>query len=62
MKKLLFMMLTLLFLLNMLPGLISANGNTEEQCISQSEVKFENEFRRLWIDHVKASEKSGGYR
>jgi hypothetical protein len=52
MKKLLFMGLTLLFLLNMSPGLISANGNTQEQCISQSEVKFENEFRRLWIDHV----------
>ncbi|CDQ21273.1 hypothetical protein SAMN05192559_11239 [Halobacillus karajensis] len=52
MKKLGFMMLPLLFLLTMLPGPISANGNTEEQSISQSEVKFENEFRRLWFDHV----------
>ncbi|MFB5660366.1 glycosyltransferase [Alteribacillus sp. HJP-4] len=52
MKRLLLMAFTLLFLLNMLPGDISANENTEEQCISQSEVEFENEFRRLWIDHV----------
>ncbi|MCP3028594.1 glycosyltransferase [Halobacillus sp. A5] len=52
MKKLWFMVLTLLFLLNIQPGLISANSNTEEQSISQSEVEFQNEFRKLWIDHV----------
>ncbi|GGF36204.1 hypothetical protein GCM10010954_39000 [Halobacillus andaensis] len=52
MKKLLVKVVTLLLLLNMLPGLVSANDNTLEQSISQSEVAFENEFRRLWIDHV----------
>ncbi|WP_209123867.1 glycosyltransferase [Alkalihalobacillus sp. BA299] len=52
MKKLLLMGLTLLCLLNMLAGSISAEAKTQEQCMSQSEVKFKNEFRRLWIDHV----------
>ncbi|MEW9674098.1 glycosyltransferase [Ammoniphilus sp. 3BR4] len=42
----------LLLPLNMLAGSISAYAKTQEQCISQSEVKFANEFRRLWIDHV----------
>lgn len=29
---------------------VSAKG--QEHCISQSEVNFKNEFRRLWMDHV----------
>ncbi|MED0962388.1 glycosyltransferase [Bacillus paramycoides] len=52
MKKLLLMGLILLFPLNMLVGSISVVAETQEHCISQSEVKFENEFKRLWIDHV----------
>ncbi|RSL33911.1 glycosyltransferase [Salibacterium salarium] len=52
MKKLWTMALISLFLLNTQPESISANPNTQEQNISQSEVQFENEFRRLWIDHV----------
>ncbi|MBU8880954.1 glycosyltransferase [Bacillus sp. FJAT-29790] len=52
MKKLLLMGFILLFPLNMLVGSISVVAETQEHRISQSEVKFENEFRRLWIDHV----------
>ncbi|RRN69497.1 glycosyltransferase [Peribacillus simplex] len=52
MKKLLFMGFILLFSLNMLAGSISAVTKTQENCISQSEVKFQNEFRKLWMDHV----------
>ncbi|KPB03466.1 hypothetical protein [Bacillus sp. CHD6a] len=52
MKKLLFVLFMLPFLVNMLPGSISANANKQEACISQSEVAFKNQFRRLWIDHV----------
>lgn len=42
----------LLFPLNMVAGTTSAYAKPQEQRISQSEVNFENEFRRLWIDHV----------
>lgn len=52
MKKLLFVILILPLLVNMLPGTISANTNKQEHYISQSEVDFKNDFRRLWIDHV----------
>ncbi|RSL31765.1 glycosyltransferase [Salibacterium salarium] len=52
MKKLWTMAFISLFLLSTQPESISANSNTQEQDISQSEVQFENEFRRLWIDHV----------
>lgn len=52
MKKLLLMGFILLFPLNMLVGSISVAAETQEHRISQSQVKFENEFRRLWIDHV----------
>ncbi|KGX91844.1 DUF3435 domain-containing protein [Pontibacillus marinus] len=52
MKKLMFMTVILVFMLNTLPGAISVDGKTKERGISQSEVKFKNEFRRLWIDHV----------
>ncbi|WP_026582614.1 hypothetical protein [Bacillus sp. J33] len=49
MKKLMLIGLLLLLPPNMLASPISA---AQKPCISQSEVKFENEFRRLWIDHV----------
>lgn len=52
MKKLLLMGFILLFPLNMVAGTTSAYSKPQEQRISQSEVNFENEFRRLWIDHV----------
>ncbi|MFP3123174.1 glycosyltransferase [Ectobacillus funiculus] len=52
MKKLLLMGFILLFPLTMLTEPISAVAETQEHRISQSEVKFENEFRRLWMDHV----------
>ena len=52
MKKLLLLGFILLLPLNMVTGTISTYANQQEQCISQSEVKFENEFRKLWIDHV----------
>lgn len=50
MKKLLIIGIMLLMPLNMLaaPGSAAA----QKPCLTQSEVKFENEFRRLWIDHV----------
>ena len=51
MKKLLLMGFILLFSLNMVAG-TSAYAKPQLKCISQSEVKFENKFRRLWIDHV----------
>lgn len=52
MRKLLIVGLIMLFPLSMNFGLVSVNAKPSEECISQSEVKFENEFRRLWIDHV----------
>lgn len=52
MKKLLLMGFILLFPLNMVAGTTSAYAKPQEQRISQSEVNFKNEFRRLWIDHV----------
>jgi hypothetical protein len=50
MKRILLLGLMLLFPLNMLAG--PSSTAAEKPCITQSEVKFENEFRRLWIDHV----------
>ncbi|MBT2691142.1 glycosyltransferase [Bacillus sp. ISL-47] len=50
MKKLWVIGLMLLLPLNMVASPISAAA--QKPCISQSEVKFENEFRRLWVDHV----------
>ena len=52
MKKLLLMGFILLFPLNMVAETTSAYAKPQVQRISQSEVNFENEFRRLWIDHV----------
>ncbi|MGI8313854.1 glycosyltransferase [Halobacillus mangrovi] len=51
MKKLLVIGLTLLFSLNIFAGINSVEATTHQN-ISQAEVKFENDFRRLWIDHV----------
>ncbi|EWG09593.1 glycosyl transferase [Cytobacillus firmus] len=50
MKKLLIIGIMLLMPLNMLaaPGSAAA----QKPCLTQSEVKFDNEFRRLWIDHI----------
>ncbi|MCM3021204.1 glycosyltransferase [Priestia megaterium] len=52
MKRLLLMGFILLFSLNMLVEPRSAHAETQEHRVSQSQVKFENEFRRLWMDHV----------
>ncbi|KMJ57127.1 glycosyltransferase [Bacillus sp. LL01] len=52
MKKLLVIGFVLLFSLNMLGGTTSVSAKTHVQRISESEVKFKNDFRRLWIDHV----------
>ncbi len=46
MKKCWLIGFVLLFSLNML------SGTTTAYAVSESEVKFENDFRRLWIDHV----------
>ncbi|WP_370223505.1 glycosyltransferase [Cytobacillus sp.] len=50
MKKLLILGIMLMMPLNMLAA--QGNAAAQKPCITQSEVKFENEFRRLWIDHV----------
>ncbi|MGA5691896.1 glycosyltransferase [Cytobacillus pseudoceanisediminis] len=49
MKKLLILAIMLLSL-----NMLAAPGNAAAQkpCITQSKVKFENEFRRLWVDQV----------
>ncbi|TSI02659.1 glycosyltransferase [Lysinibacillus sp. BW-2-10] len=52
MKKLLLMGLILFFPLNMVVGISSADAAPKEKSMSPAEVKFENDFRRLWIDHV----------
>ncbi|WP_102262516.1 glycosyltransferase [Mesobacillus jeotgali] len=52
MKKLLLMGFILLLPLNMLAGTPPAYAKPQHKCITQSEVKFENDFRRLWVDHV----------
>jgi hypothetical protein len=52
MKKLSLMGLSLLFVLTILTGSNSAYAITQKQCTSESEVKFKNDFRRLWFDHV----------
>lgn len=48
MEKLLLMGFILLFPLNMMIGTISTYAKPHVQCMSQSEVKFQNEFRKLW--------------
>jgi hypothetical protein len=52
MKKLMLVAFISLLMLSSMAGSINAYARTPEQCISQSEVKFENEFRKLWIEHV----------
>ncbi|WP_082232802.1 glycosyltransferase [Halobacillus massiliensis] len=52
MKKLVLMTLIMVFMLNMLPGAMSVHAETKDKCLSQAEVEFKNEFRKLWIDHV----------
>jgi len=52
MKNILFKALILAFMLNMLPSPISVHAGSKEQGITQKEVEFKNNFRRLWIDHV----------
>ena len=52
MKKTLLMGFILLLSLNMMPGTTPAYAKPHHKCMTQSEVKFENDFRRLWVDHV----------
>ncbi|MEW9051566.1 MAG: glycosyltransferase [Neobacillus sp.] len=54
MRKITLIGLSLLCVLTILAGASSAHATTpsQKQSISQSEVKFHNEFRRLWFDHV----------
>ncbi|MCK1993465.1 glycosyltransferase [Peribacillus muralis] len=52
MKRLLLMGVIFFYSLNMVSVTTSANAKPQVQHISQAEVQFENEFRRLWIDHV----------
>jgi hypothetical protein len=52
MKKLLVIGLTLFLSIGMLGGKTPAFAKPQLAGLSQSEVKFENEFRRLWVDHV----------
>lgn len=52
MKKLLLLAFVLVLPLHMMAGPVSAYAKKQDHCMSQSEVNFENEFRKLWIDHV----------
>ena len=52
MKRLLWVGFIVLFSLNMLVEPSSARAEAPEHRVSQSQVTFENEFRRLWMDHV----------
>lgn len=52
MKKILLMGFILLLSLNMMAGTTPAHAKPHHKCLTQSEVKFENDFRRLWVDHV----------
>ncbi|WNF24775.1 glycosyltransferase [Mesobacillus jeotgali] len=52
MKKLLLMGFILFLSLNMMGGTTPAYAKPHHKCMTQSEVKFENDFRRLWVDHV----------
>ncbi|WP_227257384.1 hypothetical protein [Priestia aryabhattai] len=47
MKRLLWMGFIVLFSLNMLVEPITARAEAQEQHVSQSQVTFENKFRRL---------------
>ncbi|WP_315907188.1 glycosyltransferase [Priestia koreensis] len=52
MKKIVMVGFFLLFPLNILSGPISTAAEAQEHCMSQSQATFENEFRKLWIEHV----------
>ncbi|NKE03923.1 glycosyltransferase [Mesobacillus selenatarsenatis] len=52
MKKILLMGFILLVSLNMMAGTAPAYAKPQHKCMTKSEVKFENDFRRLWVDHV----------
>ncbi|MFC7686346.1 glycosyltransferase [Ureibacillus sp. GCM10028918] len=52
MKKLLLTGLILFFPINMKVETSSVYASPQIPSINQAEVKFENDFRRLWIDHV----------
>jgi hypothetical protein len=52
MKKLLIIGLTLFLSLEMVGRVSPAFAKPQHECLSQSEVKFENQFRRWWVDHV----------
>lgn len=52
MKKSLFSGFILLVLLNLYTNTTTAFAKPPVHSISQSEVTFENNFRKLWIDHV----------
>lgn len=52
MKRLLIMGFILFLPVNIVAGTTIVSAQPQVKCISQSEVKFENTFRRLWIDHV----------
>ncbi|KZE51617.1 hypothetical protein [Rossellomorea marisflavi] len=51
MKKSYFAVLILFFTI-LMNGQTTAHAKPQDSCVSQSEVEFENSFRRLWIDHV----------
>jgi hypothetical protein len=51
MKRLLYLSLALVLMLNILPNTI-VHAQNQDQRITQTEVEFKNDFRRLWIDHV----------
>lgn len=52
MKRIKIMGLCLLFLLTIQAGAISTLAAPQNSSNKQSEVKFTNDFRRLWFDHV----------
>ncbi|WP_079508721.1 glycosyltransferase [Mesobacillus jeotgali] len=52
MKKLLSIGLLLVMALGLPIGASPASAKPQNHCITKSQVKFENEFRRLWVDHV----------
>ncbi|MDE5052715.1 glycosyltransferase [Niallia taxi] len=51
MKKIILMSCILLFSLSMVTG-TNTYAKPQEKYVSQSQVDFENNFRKLWLDHV----------
>lgn len=52
MKRLFLVALIMLVTLNMTTGTLSVHAKSKATCITASEVQFENNFRKLWMDHV----------